>query len=533
MAGWRRLSLRASLTLWSVCVTVAVVLAYAVAVFGFLSRSLSANLDQRLRDDFQWAATMADRRVDGTLQWFDEDVHGNADIPWLQVWSGDRVIFRTAVADRNPIPALDAVHALGDGRVTTFVTPRLRVRALTATSYVYGTPLVLQVARSETPMRQELWELTLLFLLGLPLAVAAAGIGGYVLAWRTVAPIQRMARRAREITADRLNERLPVQNPGDELGQLAMVFNDTLARLECSFERMRQFTADVSHQLRTPLTAMTSVAEVALRDRRPTRAYRSVIESMLEDVNRLSGLVNRLLTLSRAESGATMLNHEPVDLRHLIEDVASELMVLAREKEQTLTTIADDAPRVFGDSVMLREAVMNLVDNAVRYAPPGGIVEVRAWSAADSAWIEVRDDGPGVPANVREWIVGEASSRSGAINRRGRHGLGLAIARWAIEAHHGRLVLSSSNEGTSFGIVLPQRSELARKDDHGRTEAARVPDGAVSDLHSRDRWTSQSPGVRLVAEDYRGDADRCVVEGSPLDAHGRDRRTRHGRAVGS
>lgn len=495
MAGWRRLSLRASLTLWSVGVTVAVVVAYAVAVFGFVSRSLSAGLDQRLRDDFQWAATMADRRVDGTLEWFDEDVHGNADIPWLQVWNGDRVIFRTAVADRNPIPALDAVHAEGDGRIRTFVMPRLRVRALTATSHVYGTPLVLQVARSESPMRQELWELTLLFVLGLPLAVAAAGLGGYLLAWRTVAPIQRMAKRAREITADRLDERLPVQNPRDELGQLAIVFNDTLARLEFSFERMRQFTADVSHQLRTPLTAMTSVAEVALRGQRPARAYRGVIESMLEDVNRLSSLVNRLLTLSRAQSGAAMLHHEPVDLRDLVEDVGAELTVLAREKEQTLTVIADGAPRVMGDRIVLREAVMNLVDNAIRCAPAKGAVEVSASSAADSAWIDVRDDGPGVPANVREWLEEEPSSRSGASNRRGRHGLGLAIARWAIEAHHGQLALNTIDEGTSFRIVLPRLSEPAGKDDHARTEAARVPDGAVAGLQSCDRWTPQPPGV--------------------------------------
>src|SRR5262249_9366571 len=162
-------------------------------------------------------------------------------------------------------------------------------------------------------------------LLGLPLGVAAAGLGGYSLARRALAPVDNMAERARLITAERLKERLPVDNPEDELGRLATVFNETLTRLEPSFEQMRRFTAHASHELRTPLTAMRSVGEVGLRGKRDEPAYREIIGSMLEEVDRLSHLVDRLLTMSRADTGVAALSTETVNLCELAEEVASQL----------------------------------------------------------------------------------------------------------------------------------------------------------------------------------------------------------------
>ena len=209
-------------------------------------------------------------------------------------------------------------------------------------------------------------------MLGLPLGVAIAGLGGYSLARRALAPVERMTERARLITAERLSDRLPVDHPDDELGRLATVFNETLGRLEASFEQMRRFTADVSHELRTPLTAIRSVGEVGLREPRDGRDYRAIIGSMLEEVDRLSGLVDRLLTLSRAESGQAKLSVEVVDLNELAEDVVSYLGVLAEEKGQSLTVEAVGAPRGLGDRLVLRQSLINLVDNAIKYTPSGG-----------------------------------------------------------------------------------------------------------------------------------------------------------------
>src|ERR1044071_6760292 len=171
-------------------------------------------------------------------------------------------------------------------------------------------------------MQQEMRNLGLILAFGLPLAVLLAALGGFTLASRALAPIERMTERARLITAERLTDRLPVHNPDDELGRLAAVFNETLARLQRSFDQMRQFTADVSHELRTPLTALRSVGEVGLRGHRDEAAYRGIIGSMLEEVDRLALLVDRLLTLSRADTGAEKLSMDVVDVNALAEEVA-------------------------------------------------------------------------------------------------------------------------------------------------------------------------------------------------------------------
>jgi heavy metal sensor kinase len=298
----------------------------------------------------------------------------------------------------------------------------------------------------------------LILVLGLPLGVATASLGGYSLARRALAPVDRMAEHARLITAERLSDRLPVHHPEDELGRLATVFNETLGRLEASFEQMRRFTADVSHELRTPLTAIRSVGEVGLREHRDERAYRSIIGSMLEEVDRLSGLVDRLLTLSRAESGQAKLSLEVVDLGELAEDVVAYLGVLAEEKRQSLTFDCVGKPRGSCDRLVLRQSLINLVDNAIKYTQAGGRISVRVSDSPSGPTIDVSDTGPGIAPDVRARVFDRyyRGGRSQAADI-GGSGLGLAIARWAVEANGGRLSLEETGPGGSrFRITLPR-----------------------------------------------------------------------------
>jgi len=290
--------------------------------------------------------------------------------------------------------------------------------------------------------------------LGLPIAVAVAGVGGYVLARRALAPIERMTSHARTITAERLSDRLPVDNPDDEMGRLAAVFNQTLGRLEQSFEQMRRFTADVSHQLRTPLTAIRSVGEVGLRaGRRDEASYRAIIGSMLEEADRLSVLVDRLLSLSRAETHQSTLTPDSVSLVELAEDVVGHLGVLAEEKGQSLSVDATGRPTAVIDRVVLRQALINLVDNAIKFTPSGGQVSVRVTSDDGTAVVDVTDTGPGIPSEARERIFdrffrGDELAASGT-------GLGLSIAKGAVEANGGQLTLERSDaQGTTFRIRL-------------------------------------------------------------------------------
>jgi signal transduction histidine kinase len=264
-----------------------------------------------------------------------------------------------------------------------------------------------------------------------------------------------MTDHARTITAERLNDRLPVDNPEDEMGRLAAVFNETLGRLEQSFDQMRRFTADVSHQLRTPLTSIRSVGEVGLRaGHRDEASYRAIIGSMLEEADRLALLVDRLLTLSRTEMRPSAIAHDPVNLVTLAEDVVADLEVLAEEKRQSIAVDAEGAPTASADRLVLRQALINLVDNAIKFTPPGGEVRVRVAATNGNAVIDVSDSGPGIPVEAQGRIF-DRFYRADEMSATGT-GLGLSIARGAVEANGGHLTLERSDaHGTTFRIHLP------------------------------------------------------------------------------
>jgi heavy metal sensor kinase len=425
-------------------------------------------LDDKLRADLWWPKDMITAeelrkliRGDSEDGAHPADEEGEAGSPWLQVWTedGSKLLKATYEARTTPIPEAARFAAQPDGQIRTLhdMTPPYRI--LTGRTVIAGVPLVVQVAQSEGPMHNYMWELLLVLLLGLPLAVAIAGLGGYFLARRALAPVDRMAEQARLITAERLKERLPVDNPRDELGRLATVFNQTLMRLESSFDHMRRFTADASHELRTPLTAMRSVGEIGLRGRRDPYAYREVIGSMLEEVDRLSLLVDRLLTLSRADSGESILTRERVDLCELAEEVTMQLVVLAEEKQQSLTVEAGSPSRCIGDRMVLRQALLNLVDNAIKYSPDGGRIVVKVSTSGEGmAVLDVSDTGPGIPSDLRPRVFDRfyRADRSRSRENGGGTGLGLSIARWAVEVNGGQLTLESSEgPGATFRITLP------------------------------------------------------------------------------
>ena len=189
-----------------------------------------------------------------------------------------------------------------------------------------------------------------------------------------------MARRAREINAERLSARLDVENPHDELGLLSRAFNETLARLERSFEQLRRFTSNASHELRTPLTAIRSVGEVGLQRQGSSEYYREVIGSMLEESARLTRLVDSLLTIARADSGEIRLERTPIFILPFVREAVSFIEVLAEEKHQKLSVEGNETARVHADRVILRQVLVNLLDNAIKYSFAGGHVLVRVLS---------------------------------------------------------------------------------------------------------------------------------------------------------
>jgi len=459
---WRSHNVRVRLTVWYVAAMLVVLGVYTTAVVAFLSRNASEALDRRIRGDFQWAAAMVDQTPEGNITW-DEDVT-DEESPWLQVWSpsGD-LLYQNDEAKRRPLPQSRDLALQADDNLIAVSAPVAPMRVLTRRGRIGAKPVVIQVARSEELMRQELRQLVLIFALGLPLAIAVAGLGGYALARRALLPVERMTDRAQHITAERLSDRLPVDNPDDEMGRLATVFNETLGRLEGSFEQMRRFTADVSHELRTPLTAIRSVGEVGLREHRDEPSYRSVIGSMLESADHLASLVDRLLTLSRAETRQARLSLDAFDLHDLATEIAGHLEVLAEEKRQTISVETLGKPQAFADPLVVRQAAINLVDNAIKFTPAGGRIRIRVSETAHEASIDVIDSGSGINPAVRERIFDRFYRAEQSGETRGA-GLGLSIAKGAVEANGGRLTLAASGpEGSTFRITLRRAERPVRR----------------------------------------------------------------------
>jgi heavy metal sensor kinase len=273
--------------------------------------------------------------------------------------------------------------------------------------------------------------------------------------------VSQIAARARQITADSLGGRLPVPNPYDELGQLAIVFNATLARLENSFAELRRFTADASHELRTPLTALRAVGEAALRsDRGDPKSLREALSSMLEETRRLSDLVDALLLLARADTEGLSPALQRIELAALVGEVRETLLVLAEEKNQRIEIMAENLA-VRADRELLRLALLNLIHNAIRYSGEGTVIWLRVKPRDRTPLVEVMDQGPGVAAEHQHKIferfyrVDKARSRAS-----GGAGLGLSIARWAVERQGGHIELESElGHGSLFRIVMPDSAD--------------------------------------------------------------------------
>ncbi|PYR39070.1 MAG: hypothetical protein DMF93_14945 [Acidobacteria bacterium] len=312
-------------------------------------------------------------------------------------------------------------------------------------------------ASPEDRVEQQLGEILVVLVLGLPVIVVLAGVGGYVLARRALAPIDHLAAESRRITAERLHERLSVSNAHDEIGTLAAVINDAFARLESSFDQLRRFTADASHELRTPLSVIRGIGELSLRETRTPAEYKEAMGSMLEEVDRLTRLIDTLLQLSRGDAGTVRLSRDVVDLGDLARDVASSLSVLAEERRQRLDVASAANVRVLADRLVLRDAVTNLVDNAIKYSPEASTITIHVDGGPEQATMTVADEGSGIPPEHRDRIFDRFYRiDEGRAREMGGTGLGLAIAKWAVEANGGQIALEPTSKGSVFRISLPR-----------------------------------------------------------------------------
>ena len=451
MKALGRLPIRVRLTLAYTVIVTLIVGVFAAGTFALVRSTLLGQMDRRLGRQLDLAARTYEEEP-GELGELED--HGA--VPLYSITRGTETEYATAAWDRAHLGGLVAARRPGGA---AFVSGPLgevyRVRAAVVRGR--GGDATVTVATHASPTAAALNGLLAAFLVAIPGVLVLAVLAGLVLAGRALAPVGAMAAQARRITADHLSERLPVVNPRDELGRLAQVFNDLLGRLEASFLQLRRFTADAAHELRTPLTAIRSVGEVGLETASTLDECREVVGSLLEEADRLSRLVGSLLLLTRGDAGSARLEPEPTDLARLAAEVVELMRPLAEERTQGLELELGAHPRMTVDRATLRQAVIDILDNAISYTPEGGSIHVRVSTGEDGdARIAVQDTGPGIPEEAAERIFDRffrvEPSRSRA---HGGLGLGLAVARWAVEANGGRIEVDSEpGRGSTFTIVL-------------------------------------------------------------------------------
>lgn len=446
------LNVRTRLTLWHVATMALILAVCAFGIYSYVRESLFALIDERLEKSLAIIlVTVQDNPA--RLSEIERHLH----VLPFRIQEGDRPLYEST--DWTAGKLNFAGNAPTAGRwifATSGGVYHLKEKSARAGDRI----VLIRTAKSGDQIHYDIDRLRLTLIGGFPVALLLSLLGGYFLTGRALAPMQHLARRAQAIGVDNLSERLAVPNAHDEIGQLTTVLNATFGRLEDSFTRLKRFTQDAAHELRTPLAVLRSTGEVGLHARRDSDGYREVIGSMLEEGDRLARLVDGLLTLAQADAGTLSLDRKPEDVAVLCREVADCLRVLAEDKQQTLSCLTPEGLHAIVNRDTLSLALINIVANAVCFTPARG--EIRIGCMADGVGgvtIEVSDNGPGIAkkhhGRLFERFYRVDASRS---HQTGGAGLGLAIARWAVETNGGHIEVDSDvGRGSRFRIVLPHR----------------------------------------------------------------------------
>jgi heavy metal sensor kinase len=475
-------SLRFRLTLWYTGVLALVLVAFAVATYLYLARAERLRDDQSLADtanslvsDFttemneeQQTAVAAATEVTGTFQFKDRQalfLDGgrtmvSASTP-PQVSPNHGAWPSVQSLSRNLAPLVD--EAIKNGRgYATVSDQHEQFRAFATRVGDPGARYGLIIVYSLSEQERELAQLRRTFYVAVPLALFVAGLGGYFLARKTLAPVKSMGDQAARIGASNLNERLAVPDSRNELHRLARLFNEMLARLDSSFEQQKRFMADASHELRTPVAIVCGESEVALsQDERDARDYRESLAIINDEGKRLTRVVEDLFMLARADAGQYPLTLTEFYLDEVVGESVHSVRSLAQRRGLEMSYEPPTGEISYrGDEALLRRMILNLLDNAIKYTPPGGTINVAAQNGRECR-IAITDSGPGIPIEARAHIF----DRFYRVNRARRQdettggsgaGLGLPIAKWIAEVHGGNIQLDpATRSGATFIIHLP------------------------------------------------------------------------------
>jgi heavy metal sensor kinase len=454
------LPIRLRLTGWYFAVLAVVLPAFGVSGYLAMRHSIRQTVDEELEIRAEGVHQLIERNVGrgakGDLpEGLREHTELRAGGALLQVADGQgNWLYRSKVMSDYGVPRISP----SSPKISEYTGNDVPLRIRNLTVIVDGEPYFIQAAFEMDDFYEALYHFELLLYIAIPLLLICSALGGYWISTRALAPVDQITKTARTISAQNLSSRLVVSPTGDELQRLSETLNGMLDRLEASFKKITQFTADASHELRTPVAVMRTRAELSLRKARSPEEYRDVIAEVLTELEKTSGLIEQLMFLARADSGAETLNFSPTNVTEVLREACHQGSALAEAKQIGFQEqISSDSMWIRGDATSLRRLFLILIDNAVKYTPANGQVEVSLHRNNGYAIAQVRDTGIGIAENDLPNVFERFYRADKARTRElGGVGLGLSIGRWITEVHSGTIeVQSAPGRGSVFQIRLP------------------------------------------------------------------------------
>jgi len=455
------LPLRARITAWYFAVLVVAFASFAwISDLGF-RHSIETTVNDASRANLESIERILVRTAPRGMEQVKEELNELGSV-WagaalLEVSDADGKFLFQSPPFKNPHGADNPATKDGIRFVTTNFD-RLQYRVAMRAAVINGQTFRIRAAVPTEPLDQALDRFRLILKQTLPFLVVLASLAGYWLSGRALAPVNAIIETARGVGVQNLSCRLAVPHANDELRRLSETLNAMLARLEASVKRLTQFTADASHDLRTPVALIRSSAELALRRPRTEDEYRETLSRILAASEETTHLIENLLTLARADAGAADLHFCDIDLVLHVEKIAAQAAILAAAKGiQVTSELAAGPVRVSADHSALGRLLLIVLENAVKYTPPGGHIVMRLSNGAGNARIEIRDTGIGIAEKDLPHIFERFYRADQARSREpGGSGLGLAIARWIVDLHGGKIEAQSTfGQGSLFRITLP------------------------------------------------------------------------------
>ncbi|MBZ5594474.1 MAG: hypothetical protein LAP39_19710 [Acidobacteriia bacterium] len=457
-------SFRLQLTAWYLLFFALLFTGFSIFLYEVLEKALYKRLDENLSSEVTTAAGL----FRGEMAEFKGDAVGAArdamsemsirDV-LVAIFEGNNLLAANTPLTGPEVMALAADTGAGtkpEVRTTLRRYGKHGARAVARKFVLDGRQYVVLAAESLHSIRGELGVVRRVLYLGLPLVLLIAGAGGFLLANKNLAPVRWMAEQARTITEKNLHNRLEIGSANEELTMLADSFNELLSRLDQSFETMRRFVADASHELRTPIAVIRGEADVSLDHDRSPAEYKESLAIIQDEARRLTRLIDDLLNLARADAGHVNLHVEEFYVNDILAECCRSMQSRAGAKKIALECRSPEDVGYRGDQELIRRLVLNLLENAIRYTPEGGRVLVSLDDAAGELRIRVADTGIGIPPEAAPHVFERFYRGDQARSRQnGGFGLGLSIVKWIAESHKGSVELSSQpGLGTTFTVLL-------------------------------------------------------------------------------